>query len=341
MDYKHKYHKYKYKYLKLRGTVIGGNNNSSNDEISHSYDDQLKFKSDSDNKCAISKNQNLKVWELFIGDKWKFRGKFPPDILNVPENELLQSKIWFIKKTIRMKTYYSSRRKFLTNAKIPRDFCIFKTCLERNELDQLYNHLEKIFSEYRTLGIIYSYQKSRGLTYLFTGEDQRTQYSTETMNFLKSYNPDLYSLIRKIFRYIADIYDIDDPDYLYKYIQLVLLKYEKSDGIWLHIDNVARYNQGPIMTASIGPEVTYYDLTPTLLHYDSELKPIRVEINEGDLVIMDGSSRMEWAHGLPYYVPYKKTKYTMMFKCDKFGEQREIKNDTLDTTITTTKILCD
>lgn len=350
INYKHKYYKYLYKYIKLSIDMNGGASNIENiDNIelsseSKSESDQSKYdhSNKSDLQCfEIKKNKDIKVWDLLINDQWKFKGGFPPDVLNVPENELLQSKIWFIKKTIRMKTYYNSKIMPTTNFKIPRDLCIYKSCLKKNDLQNIYDHLEKLFSDYKNLGIIYSYQKNRGLTYLFTGDDNSTQYSTDTMNFLKSYNRDMYIIMENIFRYIASIYNITDIEYLYKYVQLVLLKYNRSDGIWLHIDNVARYDQGPIITMSIGPEITYYDLTPTLLSSNSELKPIRIQLNEGDLVIMDGSSRMEWAHGLPYQVPYKKIKYTIMFKCDKFGEQRKIYNQILDTTISTTKILCD
>ena len=35
-------------------------------------------------------------------------------------------------------------------------------------------------------------------------------------------------------------------------------------------------------------------------------KFIRVKIRKGMYVVMDGPSRMEWAHGLPSNVPYKK-----------------------------------
>lgn len=313
MDYKQKYLKYKSKYLELKS---GGN-------------------------ICFKLNDNLKVYELFIDKKWKFDIPFTHDVLSLSDTELLAGKIWFIKKTIRTKTYYDTKKQLLHNYSdlLPRDLCVFNPCLNRYELNDMYTYLEQLFSEYKKLNIMHSYQKDRGLTYLFTGDNQKIQYSHETLKFLKSYNFKFYELVNKILKNIATIYNIE-YDELCKHVQLVPLKYEKGDGIWLHIDNVARYDQGPIMTMSIGPPTNYLDFTPTLLSHDAKLKPIRIELNEGSLVIMDGSARMEWAHGLPYNVPYEKTKYTLMFKCDKFGEQRPIKNSILNEIITTTKILC-
>jgi hypothetical protein len=315
MNYEDKYYKYKQKYIQLK---YGGSN-----------------------KQCVNLKDKLKVYELFINDKWKFNKKFPNDILSGPEDQILPEKIWFIKKTIRMNTYYDNKKKLLHNYHhlMPRDLCIFKSCLNRDELNEIYKHLGKIFSEYKELDIIYSHQPIRGLTYLFTGDNQITQYADKTMEFIRSYNYDFYKLLTNIFIGIANIYNME-VEYLYKYIQLVPLKYEQNNGIWLHIDNVARYDQGPIITISIGPEVSYVDFTPTLLHSNTQLKPIRIELDEGDIVIMDGSSRMEWAHGLPSNTPYKKTKYTLLFKCDKFGERRSFTNKLLDTTITSSKILC-
>lgn len=310
--------------------------------------DSIKLTQFKNNEC-FTHNNDLNVYELFIDDKWKFpRRNFPKEILRASKEKILQEKIWFIKHTIRMKTYYNDKKKQIKNYKklLPRDLCIFKSCLTQDELEHIYIHLEKIFSEYRDLNIIYSYQKSRGLTYLFTGEKQETQYCDKTLIFLKSYNKHFYKLIKKILYGISVVYNIKIKD-LYKKTQFVPLKYEKDDGIWLHIDNVARYDQGPIMTISIGPKITYVDFVPSLLYdlklddsHDEYYKPLRFEINEGQLLIMDGSSRMEWAHGLPYNVPYEKTKYTLMFKCDKFSEQRKITNKILNTTITTSKNLC-
>ncbi|AYV78734.1 MAG: DNA repair protein [Edafosvirus sp.] len=328
-DYEHKYHKYKKKYNQLKLQIGSADKSSEEESIDMG-------------KCQVIPKKELVVYELKIPDRWKFRQQFPKAILNAKPENLLPEKIWFIKKTIRFKTNYNDKKIKLDNYILPVDLCCFKSCLDSNELDKLHQIFGKLFQDYKHLDIPRSYQADRGLTYLFTGDQGKTQYAGKTLEFMKSYNTDLYKLMIKIMKNLALIYGIKDDqvNYLSKYVQIVILEYKQDSGIWMHIDNVARYDQGPIVTISIGPEKIYYDFTPTLLYKNTELKPIRIEVDNGDLVIMDGSSRMEWAHGLPYDVPFDKTKYTIMLKADKFGAEHLIKNKILGIDITTTKRLC-
>lgn len=327
--YQHKYNKYKNKYIQLKQFGSSSNDVKCNEILNQ----------------ALKKNLN--VYELNINDTWKFNPntKFPKDVLLLNKDELLQGKIWFIKKSTRMLTYKNQKGELLKDYKFPIDLCVLKNIYSENELDEMYSYFGKLFGEYRKYDIEYSYQKERGLTYLFTGNKGVVQYSEKTLAFLKEYNIDLYNIINELVKHIFNVfclseYGITDNDLLKK-MQIILLKYESETGIWLHIDNVARYDQGPIITVSIGPDKIYYDLTPTLLYEkDKSLKPIRVEIDNGDIVVMDGSSRMEWAHGLPFNMNYDKTKYSILLKFDKFGEYNKIYNDTLDTYITTSKLLC-
>jgi len=334
-DYEHKYHKYKKKYnqLKLQNRLMETaiTTSTDNDEISEDM-----------GKCDVMPKQDLVVYELKISDRWKFRQNFPKAILNAKPENLLPEKIWFIKKTIRFKTNYNDKKVLLKDYILPVDLCCFKSCLNKQELNKLHQIFGKLFVDYKQLDIPRSYQPDRGLTYLFTGDQGKTQYADKTLEFMKTYNDTLYKLMIKIMKNLALIYGIKDDqvNYLSKYVQIVILEYKQDSGIWMHIDNVARYDQGPIVTISIGPEKIYYDFTPTLLFKNPKLKPIRIEVENGDLVIMDGSSRMEWAHGLPYDVPFDKTKYTIMLKADKFGAEHLIRNDILKVDITTTKRLC-
>ena len=293
----------------------------------------------------MSLKTNPTVYELDIPDKWKFTDEFPKEFRNLRDKKLLQDQIWYIKKQIRYKTEHKDRGKKLKNYQLPMDLCLYSSPLTKNEKNKMYQHLEKLFKEYKDLGIQYSDQKSsRGLVYLFTGDAEKTQYHNATMAFLKKYNFEMYSIMNKYVSRILKIYDLGIKkgviEWLDEHLQIIFLKYDPNQGIWIHIDNVARYDRGPIITTSIGPTTTYYDLTPTLLHKNKELKPIRVEVCEGDIVVMDGSSRMEWAHGLPYNVPYKKTKYSILFKFNKFGVQHKIHNKILKTDISTSKAIC-
>ena len=125
------------------------------------------------------------------------------------------------------------------------------------------------------------------------------------------------------------------------YMTCVLLKYNSDFGIWLHIDNVARYkDEGPICGLSIGPKYSYMDFAPSLIFKEEpNLVPIRVKIPQGFIYSMDGSSRMEWSHGLPFDTPYERNKYTIMIKCNKFNLNGNKKyNKILNTEIIESKL---
>ena len=145
---------------------------------------------------------------------------------------------------------------------------------------------------------------------------------------------------------MKDIYDKYDlkvgiKKALKDYMTCVLLKYNPKYGIWLHIDNVTRYkDEGPICGVSIGPAYSYMDFAPSLLNEKSKnIIPIRVKIPQGMIYSMDGSSRIEWSHGLPFEPPYEKNKYTIMIKCNKFNLDGETTyNKILDIPVIESKI---
>lgn len=299
-----------------------------------------KMKKTNTKKYNYVNTKKINVFELNIPNKWKFRSKFPKNFKEVQdERELLANKIWFIKREIRMKTYHNNKGKKISDPVLPQGFCVYDSILSDNQLKELHKIFSKLFNEYKQLGIIYSYQKKRGLTYLFTGDNNKKQYSIDTLKFMKTYNIKLYEMMYQIIKYLMKIYRVDDARILNN-LQIIILKYEANDGIWLHIDNIARYSGGPIITISVGPDKIYYDLTPSLLTDNKSLKPIRVEIDNGDIVIMDGSARMEWAHGLPYKVPFDEIKYSILLKFDKFDEEKSGYNDILEVPVTLSKMIC-
>lgn len=271
-------------------------------------------------------------------DKYRFGGPIPK--LRKEHNNLA-GKIHYIKKKTRIKTYKDQMGE-KADIELPEGLCVFDGLKESDvDFDEVYKDLDDIFDNYENY-LHFDQIENRGLLYMFTGKDGRKQQYPSTMRQIKKYHR-LSNAIDKYMRHILNIYEIPYTEqFLEDHVQVIFLKYYPNSGIWLHIDNVARYDQGPIITLSFGPEHTYYDFTPTLIE-DGE--PMRIEINQGDIVVMDGSSRMEWSHGLPYGMEYektknKKTKYTIMFKCDKFKEVNKKYNKILDTNIYSSGVIC-
>lgn len=297
-------------------------------------------------KIAYSvKLAEIEVRELNIPDVWKYTSTNWPDEVMEHKNDprvFLQDKIWWIKRNIRYKTHWNQSGRVLGPGeyKMPDDLCAIKGIFTEPEMKTCYEDLEKIFKERNKLGVLQSDQtKGRGLIYLFTGDQGVIQKYSKTVSFLEKYNTRLLKFIQKYVKYICNIYDIHDNE-LDNFIQVIPLQYQKPNGIWLHIDNIARYEGGPIITLGLGPEYSYYDFAPSLLSDREDLKPIRFKIRRGDIAIMDGSARMEWSHGLPYETPYKEIKYTIMIKCNRLGVINERYNKVLDTTFTTSAQLC-
>lgn len=289
-------------------------------------------------------NKQFYVYHLNIPKIWKFDKSFPKNIAEGSDaGDTLASKIWYVKKQIRYKTHRNQLGNPYKNYVLPKDLCLLDkpANLSNKDLDYAYQSLKRLYSEWNSLHLKNSDQrKNRGLLYLFTGDEGDKQYYGETMKFLKSYDHKFSQILDKYLTYIFEQYKIKPTEeFLNKHVQIILLKYNPKTGIWMHIDNIARYDQGPIITIPIGPEYTYYDFTPTLSD-NPNLKPMRIKVKNGSINIMDGDARMEWAHGLPYDMNYEKTKYTIMFKCDKFDNLNPHFSKKLDTMITSSGHIC-
>ena len=168
--------------------------------------------------------------------------------------------------------------------------------------------------------------QNRGLYFLLTGEEEghkNRKTVFEVMSMLDAADArHLSSFCYGNLKHLAKIYGFTSEAQWEEFasqIQIVLLRYNPAYGIKLHIDNIARANSGPIATVSLGPPNVMYDLTPTLA---DEGVPIRLEMAEGDIVVLDGKSRLEWAHAIPFN--NKAYKYTVIFKFGAFSNRRQV-----------------
>jgi hypothetical protein len=56
---------------------------------------------------------------------------------------------------------------------------------------------------------------------------------------------------------------------------------------------------GPLVSIALGVGKKYLDLMPTLSDNQS-LNPVRVEVEQGYAIVMDGDVRLEYSHSVPY-----------------------------------------
>ena len=72
-------------------------------------------------------------------------------------------------------------------------------------------------------------------------------------------------------------------------------------------------------SVSLGPQDVNADFIPLLKPRDVNT-PFRINVNEGDMLMMQGNYRHKWARGIPYIL--KEEKYAVMFKFRKLGHRR-------------------
>ena len=280
---------------------------------------------------------------------YKFKDHFPKEFTleNYSSEDLLKSKLWFIKKKMRHQTSILDKSVRVKHQKVimPEGLSFHPSLITQKQLDQVYENMNHLFTNvlngtFKDI-LTCDQRKDRGLTYLFTGSNEETQYYTKTITQLQTKGYiHLVHLINTYLDYICKLYRVDNSEeFKNQHIQVILLEYQPKTGIWLHIDNIARYDQGPIITISVGQPKVTYDMTPVILD-NKDAKPLRITTDEGCMIIMDGSSRMEWTHGLPYDIePHNgKLKYTVMFKCNKFREEKPRFNKILNHTITSSGV---
>ena len=307
------------------------------------------LKSSKESNKLISKPY-CQVYRLFLENyKYRFSSKFPKDIEQEkdPRTKLL-GKLWFIKKTIRRSTYFDDRISPITSSYVhPEGFCCFPPLATSSYFDNVYDDLQDLFKfvlENKPEEVpISDARHTNGTLFLFTGEKEKTKTYSDPMSYLKKHSyKSLHNCIQKYIKFLCKLYDVPySVSFLNDHVRIRLLRYNKEQGLDLHIDNIALYDQGPIITISIGPPYVYYDMTPAILP-NKKATPLRFASTEGSIFIMDGSSRMEWAHGLPHNVPqeHNKQKFTILLKCDRFRHLNPVYNKVLQHKITSSKRVC-
>ena len=227
----------------------------------------------------------------------------------------LAEKIWWIKVNIRIKTFLTQL--CIENGKdalpppglavvIP-NISNELLSLAREEIRQLFESERRLPKTKRLPHAVYD---SRGLYYIFGTPDKFIDYG-QGISFLHRRG------VRHLEEFCRGYADIlcratNIPMHVFENnCMLLLLQYEPKYGLWLHVDNVARTDGGLIATISLGPPDVNIDFVP-ILQPSPEKQPSRINIDEGEMLVMQGESRLEWAHGIPYGLPTKK--YTVMFK---------------------------
>jgi len=286
----------------------------------------------------------MEIYKLILTDnKWKFIDEFPSHYkirYGKDRKTLLSTQIWYKNQKTYMETSVIKDKvepipKKLLKEIMPKGFSLVKIDTTKTHLDKIYKSLHKLFRIKDKKLILTKF----GSNYSLFRKKTEAFSASDSLPLVEKYDEFLYYYFLKVILKIKEIYDnekITLKEFIDKYITLTINKYNDNSGIGFHTDNVIRYNtEGPICVVSIGPEKSFIDFAPSISYKDNDkLIPLRIKLPEGDMYIMDGESRLTWSHSIPYDNNFKKTKFSILFKCSLFSNYKISEhNKTFDTDV--------
>lgn len=293
-----------------------------------------------DKSKKLVRYNKLKIWK--IEDPYNI-----PEEINFKKDRRLIEKIWFLKAKMDVETSCNDsmvKIPFKKNYRINKSFYVFKPIENKEYLDKIYKELMDLHKNYKKNKLYRHYYKEGGY-HVYMEEKLkngklRNLYGREFLDKIENYYPYTHSYILNVLNLIVNCnkkFNKKNLDYvLDKVTKMIILRYDPKKGKKLHIDNIWRTNGGFILTISIGPKNIYYDLVPISKQIDK--KNYRISINDGDIVIMDGESRILYGHSVPHDCDYKnkyKFSLVLMFNKSEVIKTNEKYNDILKDNIIT------
>ena len=208
----------------------------------------------------------------------------------------LPERVWFVKKAIRSKTWMNDTvdLKHSLVAEMPDGLDMYEcTELTTSLMPQVRREIASLFDEElaklpHERIIMQDMRATRGLTFIFTtdektGERRRVMY-TDGLAVISSHCPNLARVAQEYARQLCILFGITHETFE-KHATMQLLRYEPMSGIWVHLDNVARTDGGPIATINIGPPTVDCDFMPSLVR---DKVPCRIRLRETNMLVMRG-----------------------------------------------------
>jgi alkylated DNA repair dioxygenase AlkB len=147
-----------------------------------------------------------------------------------------------------------------------------------------------------------------------------------TFPILCAINPVIAGMVETYSKAVQSMLGASDEDMQSSAMSLV--HYVRGRGIKQHIDNITDPGGtvGPLVSIALGGEPKYLDLMPTLTPERSIL-PVRVTIEPGQVIVMDGDSRLEYSHSVPR--DHGSEMFSLLFKFRRIRETPGARLNTL------------
>ena len=129
---------------------------------------------------------------------------------------------------------------------------------------------------------------------------------------LKSFGVVLDDYLSKV----ISVMKVDSMNDFENRAKFVLVRYAESKGLHMHVDNVRR-SGGAIVSMHVGPDHGQYILGS--LDKNKKSETVVLTTRKGDISVMQGDARFDWAHGLPFGFPFapKTVRYTFLLLIGK------------------------
>jgi len=239
--------------------------------------------------------------------------------------ETLASRIWFVNKDRRVNTSKATELRSKPVKSPPLGLMVFEPVSWNGSLDAVIVDLDRLFRYHdRNPKSIEFTTRNAGVKALFTfrnTEKVGPNYS-RVLNVLDRHQP---CLSRYIQEHIAAFVR---PELL-NTINMELMQYQPNSYFISHIDNVVQTGDEPwpIYAIHVGKKTKRFDLLPV---FSSKSPAIRILVEPGQIVMLDGSARLEYSHSVP---STQERAYTILFHFQPVAQERVGYNDILKTPV--------
>jgi hypothetical protein len=133
---------------------------------------------------------------------------------------------------------------------------------------------------------------------LFYSRDHPQPSFMEVIRILRAETPRLAEYVMIYFNIVRGILGTDDEEM--ERVSLTLVHYDSKGGLNPHIDTVHLFGDtlGPIFSVAMGDSLKMLDMLPVLL--PATHAPTRLFSKQNEIMVMDGESRILWAHAKPW-----------------------------------------
>ena len=241
----------------------------------------------------------------------------------------LASRIWFVNKDRRVNTSEATELRNKAVECPPSGLVVFEPIPWNSSMDEVIADLDRLFRYHdRNPKTIEFTKRNAGIKALFTfrNTERVGPNYRRVLNALHGHQPCL-------FRYIEEHIAAFVKPELFSTVNIELMQYQPDSYFDSHIDNVVQTGDEPwpVYAIHIGKKTKRFDLLPV---FHRKNPAIRILVEPGQTVMLDGSARLEYSHSVP---SARERAYTIRFHFQPVAQKIVGYNNILKTLLCTSQ----